>query len=75
MRCARSRSIPTRARLAELRERFAELGLGLAPDKTRLIEFGRFAAERRAARGLRDLSDCVATRRATSSEPPGSGRR
>ena len=36
---------------AELRERFAKFGLELHPDKTRLIEFGRFAAERRAARG------------------------
>ena len=30
--------------------RFAEFGLELHPDKTRLIEFGRFAAERPAAR-------------------------
>jgi group II intron reverse transcriptase/maturase len=29
--------------LAELRERFAKFGLELHPDKTRLIEFGRFA--------------------------------
>jgi RNA-directed DNA polymerase len=29
--------------LVELRERFAEFGLELHPDKTRLIEFGRFA--------------------------------
>jgi RNA-directed DNA polymerase len=39
--------------LRDLRERFAKFSLELAPDKTRLIEFGRFAAERRAARGLR----------------------
>ncbi|MGZ6639381.1 MAG: reverse transcriptase domain-containing protein, partial [Solirubrobacteraceae bacterium] len=39
--------------LADLRERFAEFGLGLHPEKTRLIEFGRFAAERREGRGLR----------------------
>ena len=39
--------------LADLRERFAEFGLELHPEKTRLIEFGRFAAERREARGLR----------------------
>jgi RNA-directed DNA polymerase len=39
--------------LADLRDRFAQFGLGLHPDKTRLIEFGRFAAERRAARGDR----------------------
>jgi RNA-directed DNA polymerase len=38
--------------LAELRERFAKFGLELHPDKTRLIEFGRFAAENRQARGL-----------------------
>jgi RNA-directed DNA polymerase len=40
-----------RACLAELRARFQHFGLALHPDKTRLIEFGRFAAERRAARG------------------------
>jgi group II intron reverse transcriptase/maturase len=38
--------------LADLRERFARFGLELHPDKTRLIEFGRHAAQRRAARGL-----------------------
>jgi len=38
--------------LAELRERFAQFALELHPDKTRLIEFGRYAAERRRARGL-----------------------
>jgi RNA-directed DNA polymerase len=39
--------------LADLRERFATFGLELHPDKTRLIEFGRFAAEHRARRGDR----------------------
>jgi group II intron reverse transcriptase/maturase len=38
--------------LVELRERFAKFGLELHPDKTRLIEFGRFAATNRQARGL-----------------------
>jgi len=38
--------------LADLRERFAQFALELHPDKTRLIEFGRFAAENRARRGL-----------------------
>jgi hypothetical protein len=38
--------------LADLRERFAKFGLELHPDKTRLIECGRHAAARRAARGL-----------------------
>jgi len=38
--------------LADLRDRLAKFGLGLAAEKTRLIEFGRYAAERRAERGL-----------------------
>jgi len=38
--------------VAELRERFAKFGLELHPEKTRLIEFGRYAAANRAARGL-----------------------
>jgi group II intron reverse transcriptase/maturase len=38
--------------LRDLRERFAKFNLELHPDKTRLIEFGRFAAERRKKRGL-----------------------
>ena len=38
--------------LHDLRERFAKFRLELHPDKTRLIEFGRYAAERRRARGL-----------------------
>jgi RNA-directed DNA polymerase len=38
--------------LAGLRERLAKFGLELHPDKTRLIEFGRFAATSRARRGL-----------------------
>jgi group II intron reverse transcriptase/maturase len=37
---------------ADLRERFATFGLELADEKTRLIEFGRFAARDRKARGL-----------------------
>jgi group II intron reverse transcriptase/maturase len=37
--------------LADLRERFAQFGLELADSKTRLIEFGRFAAQNRARRG------------------------
>ncbi|MCA1699885.1 MAG: group II intron reverse transcriptase/maturase [Actinobacteria bacterium] len=38
--------------LADLRERFATFNLELAAEKTRLIEFGRFAARNRKARGL-----------------------
>jgi len=37
--------------LADLRERFAQFGIELAPNKTRLIEFGRFAATDRRRRG------------------------
>jgi len=37
---------------ADLRDRLAKFGLALNAEKTRLIEFGRFAAERRKARGL-----------------------
>ena len=38
--------------LTALRDRFAKFGLELHLDKTRLIEFGRYAADRRQARGL-----------------------
>ncbi len=38
--------------LHDLRERFANFGLELHPDKTRLIEFGRFAAQHRSERGI-----------------------
>src|SRR5713226_5418094 len=38
--------------LDEMRERLREFALTLHPEKTRLIEFGRFAAERRKRRGL-----------------------
>jgi len=39
--------------LAELRERFTRFGLELHPEKTRLIEFGRFARHNRQKRGDR----------------------
>jgi RNA-directed DNA polymerase len=38
--------------LDEMRERLKKFALSLHPEKTRLIEFGRFAAERRQRRGL-----------------------
>ena len=38
--------------LNEMRERLREFALSLHPEKTRLIEFGRFAAERRKRHGL-----------------------
>jgi group II intron reverse transcriptase/maturase len=37
--------------LAELGDRFARFGLALHPDKTRLIEFGRYAERARRGRG------------------------
>src|ERR1700684_1462654 len=37
--------------LKDLRERLSKFGLELHPDKTRLIEFGRFAEQNRARRG------------------------
>jgi len=37
--------------LDELRERLARFGLALHPEKTRLIEFGRYAAKERSRRG------------------------
>jgi RNA-directed DNA polymerase len=38
--------------LVDLRQRMEKFALSLHPDKTRLIEFGRFAAGNRARRGL-----------------------
>jgi group II intron reverse transcriptase/maturase len=38
--------------LDEMRKRLGEFALSRHPEKTRLIEFGRFAAERRKRRGL-----------------------
>jgi RNA-directed DNA polymerase len=38
--------------LVDLRERFAKFALELHPDKTRLIEFGRFAVSARRKRGV-----------------------
>ena len=43
--------------LDELRERFAKFGLELHPDKTRLIEFGRLAAWKRAKPGSGQTGD------------------
>src|SRR6516225_9481970 len=37
---------------SDLKERLAAFALSLHPEKTRLIEFGRYTAERRAERGL-----------------------
>ncbi len=39
--------------LGELKRRLSKFGLGLNERKTRLLEFGRYAAERRKRRGMR----------------------
>jgi group II intron reverse transcriptase/maturase len=39
--------------LKALHQRFAQYGLTLHPEKTRLVEFGRYAAQHRARRGMR----------------------
>jgi len=44
--------IEARAFLTELQSRFGAFGLSLHPEKTRLIEFERHAAEHRKSRGL-----------------------
>ena len=51
--------------LRDVRERLDRPGLGLQPNKTRLIEFGRFASENRGCR-------CVGQDRRAGSSPAGS---
>ncbi len=46
------RASDARRFLEAMRERFGEFALTLHPEKTRLIEFGRFAADNRRRRGL-----------------------
>src|SRR5688572_32219428 len=48
----RKRTADAERFLADLRERLGRFALTLHPEKTRLIEFGRCAAENRARRGL-----------------------
>jgi group II intron reverse transcriptase/maturase len=50
--CGFEREADARAFLADLKVRMEIYGLSLHPEKTRLIEFGRSAAESRASRGL-----------------------
>jgi group II intron reverse transcriptase/maturase len=47
------RQADAEAMLGGLKRRLAKFGLGLNESKTRLLEFGRFAAERRQKRGMR----------------------
>ena len=48
---ARIRGAVAERFLIDLKERLAKFALSLHPEKTRLLEFGRYAAERRAERG------------------------
>jgi len=48
--------------LEQLRERPRKSGLELHPDKTRLIEFGRYAADRRKKRGKRKPETLLSTK-------------
>jgi hypothetical protein len=47
-----NRFICDSAHAADMRQRMEKFALSLHPEKTRLIEFGRYAAERRSRRGL-----------------------
>src|SRR6201987_5298842 len=49
---ASSMRVKPDAFVADMRQRMEKFALSLHPEKTRLIEFGRYAAERRARRGL-----------------------
>ena len=59
--------------LNDLRERFAKFGLELHPDKTRLIEFGRFAARNRKNAVLRNRRRSISWASPTSAGRPGTG--
>ena len=59
--------------LTALRERFAKFSLELHPDKTRLIEFGRFAIPRRKARGQGKRRRSVSWGSRTSARSTGAG--
>ena len=59
--------------LRDLRERFARFCLELHPGKTRLIEFGRFAAVRRAARSAGSRRRSISSASRTSAGKRGRG--
>jgi hypothetical protein len=54
--------------LHDLRERFAKFNLELHPEKTRLIEFGRYAAQNRSERGLAKPESSTFSASRTSAE-------
>jgi RNA-directed DNA polymerase len=61
--------------MSDLKERLAAFALSLHPEKTRLIEFGRYAAERRAERGQRkpDTFDFLGLTHYCSTRKDGTG--
>jgi RNA-directed DNA polymerase len=59
--------------LADLRERFARFGLALHPDKTRLIEFGRFADRNRRGAWRRETGDLQLPRLHARVQPDAEG--
>ena len=50
--CGFEHEVEARRFMAELKERFEQFDLTLHEQKTRLLQFGRFAAQNRAKRGL-----------------------
>ena len=57
--------------LAELKQRLEAFALEQHPDKTRIIEFGRFALENRRARGEASLKPLPFSGSPTSAGKPG----
>jgi len=57
--------------LAELRERFAEFGLELHAEKTRIVEFGRYAERDRRNRGTANRRRLIFWASRTAAEKPG----
>src|ERR1700758_4858065 len=56
--------------LIDLKERLAKFALSLHPEKTRLLEFGRYAAGRRAER---ETFDCLGLTHYCSTRRDGAG--
>jgi hypothetical protein len=61
--------------LRDVAERMGKFGLALPPEKTRLIEFGRFAAERRRKPGLGKPEAFVYSRKCQTLGVPRQSRR
>ena len=61
--------------LNDLKDRLAQFALSLHPEKTRLIEFGKFAAERREEAGQRRTRGCSTSWGSRTTAPPGGRHR